>query len=272
MANLLWIAGVDVEATLGHGIIAMPNWRGAFTEARPFIGLPDAPAGLEGPATVEPRRLQLTLSIGNATITTAAQRAAAVSALVALVRSGRKLVTIRVGDRTDRSLSARYVSHRVESRGQYMEMTTSVPWAVTLEFVAPDPRWIATSATTLSSINATPRAVPAGDAEHDWIWTQTGGTDPVITVRDSDGNVVGTMSLEGNFTGETVTIRGGKTQSIATTLDLSGASPYSLLSDWDTEQWIRFLPDWWDGYGSDWMDVAVSSGSGQLVYSPAWRA
>ena len=27
MANALWIAGVDVEATLGYGIVSLPRWR-----------------------------------------------------------------------------------------------------------------------------------------------------------------------------------------------------------------------------------------------------
>lgn len=271
MANLLWIAGVDVEATLGHGIRAMPNWRGGYRASRPTIAIPDAPVTIEGPETVEARTIRLTLMVGNATIQTPAERAAAVSALVALSGSGREYVTIRAGDQTGRWITGRLLTHAVEPVAPYMEMTVGVPWLVTLDFQCPDPRWTATNATTLSNISTTPVAIPAGTAEFDWTLTISGGTNPVITVRDHDGNTVGTMTLDGDFTGETVTIRGGGVQSISTTLDLSGASPYSLLANWDTESWIRFRPEWWDFRVSDWMDIAISSGTGQLVYRPVWR-
>lgn len=271
MANLLFLNGVDVESTLSHSILAMPNWRGGYETGRASIPIPDAPFAVEGPEVTQSRPLRLTLLVGGPT-STAAQRADMVDALVSLVRSGRVLVPIRIGDQSDRQLMARYETHEVAAISPAAEMMVGIPWSVTLRFTAPDPRWIATTATTISSIGTTPKSVTAGSAEHDWTYTQTGGTSPVITVRDKDGNTVGQMTLNGDFTGETVTIKGGKTQSIATTKNLSGASPYSLLSAWKTEQWIRFQPEWWVNSPADWMDIAVSSGSGQLVYYPAYRS
>lgn len=273
MANRLWINGEDVEHDLGIRTTGFPESRAGFGASRETVRVPDGPVAYFGSATVEPRIVRLDLLVGSRTDSWS-QRAAKLDELDALTGDLDSPITVRIGDQTGRRITGVYGGRTAAPAGPLLETMPGAPFRVSLSIACADPRWIATSATTLSSINATPRAITgAGTAEMDWTLTLSGGTDPVVTIRDHDGNTVGQMTLVGNFTGETVTIRGGKIQSIATTLDLSGASPYSLLANWDTEQWIRLRPAFWDGYDEDWADIAITGGgTGQLVYSPAWRA
>lgn len=263
MSGVIYVGATDLS-TLGFRATAIPGWRDSPRRDYAFTAVP---GGVNIPAplpTVQPRTLRISGLLGEDGDTWA-DRAADLDALIASI--GREDVSITFGDASTRRVVGRLVGSTTAPIATAMEKATGAPWNITLDFWCPDPRYIDASSSTVTAIT-TAKAIPAGTARMGGILVITGGTNPVITAKNSAGATVGTMTLTADNTGETITLDFGLRR-ITTTID-GVTNPLALWTGWATEEWIDFDPRHW-AYGSEsWMTLAVSSGTGVLTYYKAW--
>lgn len=270
--SIIRINSAEIGPAVGIRATALSGWRDGITVQRETIRLPDSPVALLGPATVDPRQVRIEVLVGNYDDAWN-ERASRLDWLDSLCGDIDDPITIVAGDRSLRRLTGLYNGRTAAAVAPGSEAWVGASLRVVLNLICEDPRWVAIAESTISAISSTPVAIPAGSAESDWTLTLSGGEDIVVTFRDHDGNTVYTLTVDGDFTGETVTIRGGRSQGIATSKDLGGASPYSLLGDWDAETWPRLRPRHWNANAEDWMTIAVAGGgTGELVYRRAYRS
>lgn len=271
MANRLWIAGVDVEATLLHGIVAMPGWRDPITIGEQLTQVPGRPASLPGPRVYQPRPLRLVLSVGRNTDAWN-QRADRLDDLYSLCGSGVQEVPIRVGDQQDRAISGRLISGNPAARAPLLESIDGKSLVVPLEFLCRDPRWEAIGNSTVSAIGTTAVDIPTGTAQIGGVLTITGGTDPVLTIRDHTNAVRYTMTFAATLgASETITIDFGRGTIDTSLTDTTGLELWEagFLSG---EVFPRLTSDLWTYYGDDWMTFRLSAGTGSFVYRRMWIA
>lgn len=267
MSGIVYLDDLDAETQYGFRASRIPGFRDAPVHSYDVTRIPGGRNLIGKPAIIEPRILEITGRVGEAGETWA-QRSARVRAMDAAI--GRGEIPIRFGDAT-LEVFGRRLGRTVVPPAPYADAWVGVPWDVTLRFLCVDPHYYATTATTISSISTTPKTIPAGTAPIGGILTITGGTNPVVTIRDSAGATIATYTFTANNTGKTIVIDFGLRR-ITTTID--GVTwPLELWTGSDppnTEWWVPFDPIHWDVGASDWMDIAVSSGSGQFVYYPAY--
>lgn len=270
MADRLWINGVDVESTMGHAITGLPGWRDPVRIEEQLLTVPGRPQSLPGPRIHQPRTLRIELRVGG-TSDTWSQRAAKLDLLYSHCGAGVTEVPIRVGDQSARQIVGRLVSGNPAEMARQLLPVTGKPLLVPLEFRCRDPRWTDVSSSSVMSIT-TAKAVPAGTAQMGGVLVITGGTDPVLTIKDSGGVTRYTMTFAATLGGAgTITIDFGL-GTIATSLtDTTGMSLWraGFLTG---EVFPRLTPDLWDFDASSWMTFALSAGSGALTYFPTWTA
>lgn len=270
--SILRINGVEIGPSVGIRTSALTGWRDGIQVRRDVIHIPGGPTALLGAASVDPRQVQLEMLVGNDSDGWN-DRASRLDLLDSACGDIDDPITIVVGDRSLRQLTGLYNGRSATRIADASEAWAGVPLRVVLNLICEDPRWLAITESTISGISTTPVAIPAGTAESDWTLTISGGTNPVVTFRDHDGNTVYTMSFTAANTGETITIRGGKQHGLATTIDAYVNQPYSLLTGWDSATWPRLRPKHWDANAEDWMDIAITGGAtGELVYRKAYRS
>lgn len=264
MSEIVYVGNVDLS-TLGFRATAIPGWRDA---TRRSYGMTQIPGGVNIPAplaTVEPRVLRIAGLLGDDNDTWS-ERATKLDLLTAAI--GRTDRLIHFGDVTARKVTGRLLGAQVAPVAAAMEKMTGAPWVVTLEFWCPDPRYIDSSSSSVTAIT-TAKAIPAGTARMGGVLVISGGTNPVITAKDSSGNTVGVMTLTAANTGKTITLDFGLKR-ITTTID-GVTNGLDLWTGWKTESWIMLDPAHWVFGTSSWMTLAVSSGTGVLTYHKAWE-
>lgn len=136
---------------------------------------------------------------------------------------------------------------------------------------SPDPRWTATSDSSETSIT-TAKAITAGTAQMGGILTITGGTDPVLAIKDSGGATRYVMTFAATLGGGgTITIDFGR-GTIGTSLGGTTGMALWRAGFLTGEVFPRLTSDLWDFYRSNWMTFALSAGSGAFVYRKTYTS
>lgn len=128
----------------------------------------------------------------------------------------------------------------------------------TITLVCDDPYARDTTDQTVAFTTATP--IPLGNAPSGGVITITGGTDPIITYRDSAGNIVQTMGFTG--TGSPLVVD----------LDdfLASVGGTNVIDKLTSGSFIELSPLDGDYISAAWPTLEVNSGSGSITYRRAY--
>lgn len=145
-------------------------------------------------------------------------------------------------------------------------------WAsATLSFLLPDPYAVDTTDTTETETPIAAIEVEVGTGPTYCVVTITGAaTDPTLTYRDKDGNVIGTMAFSVTLTGDDALIVDA-TDGGSVTLDEDGTLSDGLALLASGYDFPIFRPEHANRGASDWPTVEVSSGAALSVsYRKRW--
>ncbi len=260
----LWVAGVDLEATLGfqfqdegevlHGAVTIP------TE----IEIPTMRGALfTGPSRVPVREFTLRGYLAGAS---QAVVRANLKKLIALV--GETPVTVRVADWSDVQITAQCVRFPAAN---YVPAQLAPPVRVEMTFRAANPYW---QSTTPEAVAFTTSAVamPQGTAPSEPVLTTAVGaaTTPVITAKDYLGATLWTATLASLGASERYRIT---TAPGAMTIEKWNGSAWVSAEDALTAGiFPRPLPSNGTGYQtSAWPTLQATTGSWTATYSRLWR-
>lgn len=270
MSGQVWVNDVDLEADLGITANLAPpleGWSAAIEYGRDVVFAPDSFEGIAGPTVlVQPRTVRLGLLIRP---TTVADRDAAVSLATDLMRG---LVEMRFADSPTKVLEGFVVT---ESTTAYSSESTFIIADVylTWELRCPNPSKRDQLARSVACVTAGTRyPILLGTLPSQGEIYISNATDPVITYRDSGGNVVRTMTFDITAVGDEYYKVDLRDKTI-TKYD-SGVATSSnavLTSSTPNGAWIEPNPDDGSYSLSAWPTLETSSGQLLYVYHRRWK-